>query len=571
MGFEYIGPVPDPDKQPPPVPTRPLPDSRTPGDSNPQDAEQTIEPSYREHVSGPLVMHAGAYPGYPQPGQPPYNGQGGYPPFRPPVPSQQPYGYGQRQQFYQQPEPSYGPPYPPNAALPQYGQYPGYDPQGYHHNMQYGMPYAGNYYTPYYYPYDQYPQQPKRDGYILAVAITSLVGSGLVFLGGFVSLFFMIFFVTVLSTTANRTSASANFSAIVLLTALALAGIVGGGFGLYHSIVAVFFKNRPSAQLKLPNFWIFLGLYVVLIVVGFVFRNNAQVSTNEPLTIFFIALAGILPAFSVFALAVRRLHYPHDAPWPTTWRRFTMAILSGATAAILFASIFELILTFLVTLELHINAAVLDNPDMPTPHDPRLILYMLLVASVIAPLVEEGVKPLAVVVLIGRINSAAEAFVLGMSCGIGFDLIETSGYISQGYHDWLDVALERSTAGLLHGFGAGMVALGWYFLTHKKSARRHILLGLGCGVYAVLQHAIWNGSFLLQLLPKPVGPYLESGVIMIGSYPLSAFVLVYVVESALMLSFFLYVTGKLRGMNRTPEPVDAQSQPVGEPQVLNRV
>ena len=91
----------------------------------------------------------------------------------------------------------------------------------------------------------------------------------------------------------------------------------------------------------------------------------------------------------------------------------------------------------------------------------------------IAPVVEEAVKPLAVVALIGRIRGAAEAFVLGLACGVGFDMVETSGYIGTGYHDWLNVALVRSGSSLLHGFGAAMVALGWYYLTHAK---RHRLL-----------------------------------------------------------------------------------------------
>ena len=177
-----------------------------------------------------------------------------------------------------------------------------------------------------------------------------------------------------------------------------------------------------------------------------------------------------------------------------------------------------------------------------------------------APLVEEAAKPLAFVVLIGRIRSAAEAFVLGLSCGIGFDLIETSGYISQGNQDWVNVALQRSTAGLLHGFGAAMVALGWYFITHRKGRNNSVLLGIGCILYAVLQHAIWNGSFVLQLLPAPIGPYLASGNIGSGAYAFPAFLLVYVSLSLLMLIFFLFVTGRIRP-KRTQGPMD--TKPVG--------
>src|SRR5205085_9606137 len=132
------------------------------------------------------------------------------------------------------------------------------------------------------------------------------------------------------------------------------------------------------------------------------------------------------------------------------------------------------------------------------PRDPKTLIFMLAPGSVVTPLVEEGFKPLAVVTMIGRIRSASEAFILGMACGIGFDMIETTAYIGKGYHDWIHVAIERSTAGLLHGFGAGMMALGWYYITHKDALKRnHLQIGLGCMLYAILQHAIWNGSFVL--------------------------------------------------------------------------
>jgi hypothetical protein len=143
-------------------------------------------------------------------------------------------------------------------------------------------------------------------------------------------------------------------------------------------------------------------------------------------------------------------------------------------------------------------------------------------------------------------GSAAEAFVLGLACGIGFDLVETSGYIAMGYRDWFDVALQRSSAGLLHGFGAGMVALGWYYLTHRGSHRHRMVLGFGCWVYAVLQHAVWNGSSFLQILPAPIGPLL-SGNVPLGPYSFPVFLLVLVTESLLMLAFFVHVTEKLRG------------------------
>jgi hypothetical protein len=136
-----------------------------------------------------------------------------------------------------------------------------------------------------------------------------------------------------------------------------------------------------------------------------------------------------------------------------------------------------------------------------------------------------------------------------MSCGIGFDLIETAGYIGEGYKDWLSVAIERSSAGLLHGFGAGMVGLAWYYLTHKDAGPDRILRGAGCALYAVTQHAIWNGSTLLAALPAPIGPWLEDGKVSVplGSLAFSfdSFLLFYLVEASLLLTFLVFITGRL--------------------------
>jgi len=173
---------------------------------------------------------------------------------------------------------------------------------------------------------------------------------------------------------------------------------------------------------------------------------------------------------------------------------------------------------------------------------------LLLLLSVIAPLVEELVKPLAVLVLIGRVKSKGEAFALGLACGIGFNLVETTGYISSGYNDWLTVALVRSGAGLLHGFGAGMVALGWYYLTHKEESpwQKRLWLTLGCAGYAVLQHAFWNGSVGLAFLPGPIGSFFQNWSWNTGPIALDGIELINIVEMIAILFFFVYVSGRLR-------------------------
>ncbi len=569
MGSEYQSSTPDPNRKAERYPTQRSfhtsdedTQPRLVAQSPFKASEQFEEPAYREHISG----HLNPYP----PGAPSF-----YPPD---LPEQQAQRYANEQsRQVDQPAANRAQPYPqPGQQYPGQGyQQPGtyQAPNGWPPNNQayYGYPvYAAyNAYAPYYYqyPYYQYnwqPTKPKRDMYLFVMSIVATVCSGLVLATGLLCAVILLFVAIVEpgSSAANAKMASQLFGGIVLFGALTLAGLVGGSFSLYHSIRSL--MRRRSREFKMPWFWIFLGLYIILLAAGLGMRGSNLVVTNTGLSIALIGLAGLLPALTILALGVRRIHFPRAAKWPTTWRRVAVALVSGATSAILFAMIFELLLGFIVQAGLHVTSFNLGDPNAPIPNNARALLYMFLLVSVIAPLVEESVKPLAVIAIIGRINSAAEAFILGLACGIGFDLIETSGYISMGYRNWVDVAIERSSAGLLHGFGAAMVALGWYFLTHKKSlAHRRILIGLGCILYAILQHAIWNGSFVFQLLPAPIGPYLDQGKIMLGNYPMSASLLIYLVETILMLTFFLYITGKLSGRRRTTKT--SPSSPLPQP------
>src|SRR5207248_5527924 len=89
------------------------------------------------------------------------------------------------------------------------------------------------------------------------------------------------------------------------------------------------------------------------------------------------------------------------------------------------AAVFEFILELLLVHGQVMNPLLcVDQPNAPNCQNPGVYNIILLVVAVMAPLIEESVKPLAVIVFIGRLRSAAEAFVLGLAAGIGFNLIE---------------------------------------------------------------------------------------------------------------------------------------------------
>ena len=540
MGFEDIGPLPDSDVQPQDVPT---------GQSLAKDDEDTqprrlsqvtdsnsspIEPSYREHCSRSTSVPSQASSVYP-----PYLSYQPDPQQQVPgpfYPDGQPHQLSMASQSWQPPAASYS--------------FAGYPPSYNYGYVQVARPvypeYTGSWspYSPYPYPVVLQPSQPRRDTYQFIISIISTIFSVLVILVG-ICCSFILLLLGATSSTFLHMGPKARFSATVICTVLTIVGLVGGSSSLYQSIRAL--SQKQSAPFKLPWSWLFLIFYILLLAIGFTVGSVPQVIAYEPMKIFFIVLASILPALTFLALAVRRVHYPQQAPWATTWRRFTLAIVSGGTVTVLLALIFEVALTRVAGNAFGINTESMDNLNMSIPRNAQQLLFLLILVAVIVPIIEECVKPLAVELMIGRLGSAAEAFTLGFACGIGFDLIETSGYISlSDSRPWTNIALERSTAGLLHGFGAGMVALGCYYLAHRNSINHRILIGLGCIAYAIVQHAIWNAAFLSALLPAPIGPFLEKGTISVGSYVMQGVVLVYIVESLLMFVFLLFVTARLR-------------------------
>jgi RsiW-degrading membrane proteinase PrsW (M82 family) len=396
-----------------------------------------------------------------------------------------------------------------------------------------------NGYVPYPYGYAPTLQQPKRDGYLFGISITSLIASILAILGGLgAALFFALYSAVPFLPGGSAIDDKSLFNGMMMFAAFSIAGLAGGGFGMYHSIRSLI--RKPSVNFRLPAYWIFFICYLAILVIGFLFAfSNQQLEGSFGLGLL-VALGGIFPALGFWSLAAQLLSNARAKLWPTTWRRAVLSLISGATLSIALAMVLEMIFSLPF-------AALGGLSGDALPSSFQDLAGLLVVIAVIAPLVEEMVKPLAPVILIGRINSAAESFLLGMSAGIGFNLVETIGYISSDYSNWLTIALERSTAGLLHGVGAGMVALGWYYWTHRNSVKNRGWVGTACVLIAVLQHAIWNGSVILAYIPGPIGTFLREGVLVItNDIRIDAFVLVYVLLSVLILAMLLYVTQSIR-------------------------
>jgi RsiW-degrading membrane proteinase PrsW (M82 family) len=375
---------------------------------------------------------------------------------------------------YPQPLPVYPQGAPGYAAAPY--PYPGYPPNGY-------------------YPY--LALRPQRDTYRFTVGIIATVLVSLILLAG------LLLLLALAGTAINGSIDSLTVASLVGLgTVLALGG---GGVGLYFAIRAI--MGRGSAPVRLPSFWVPLALTVVILGVGIVQHDAGLPQAPTLVELPLLLLAGIMPAVTTFTFTAQRLGFP------TTWRRVWLSYLSGTFLATLLAIILELIASNILSSLLQADAGSLTT----SPNNVNQLIAELLLAAVVAPLVEEGFKPVGPLVIIGRLRSPAEAFLVGMAAGIGFAILETTEYIGGfGGADWIIVAVERVGASLIHGVGAGMATMGWYYLFRGRGVPGRYAKGFGGLAYAVAQHGLFNATSFLEALPGPLGDLWRTPFSLLG-------------------------------------------------------
>lgn len=164
-------------------------------------------------------------------------------------------------------------------------------------------------------------------------------------------------------------------------------------------------------------------------------------------------------------------------------------LLSGAAHL---AIILALSLVFAPAQELVdvvIGARLLDDVDA------RLLVVLLVTASVLAPVTEEPAK--AVAATFARPTGRRGAFLAGATAGAGFSVVEHALYAlpAAEYGDvWVEVLLLRSVSAAMHPLATGLVYLGWWEY-RRTGARRAVVRGLLLGVGL---HAAWNTTAIVM-------------------------------------------------------------------------
>lgn len=128
----------------------------------------------------------------------------------------------------------------------------------------------------------------------------------------------------------------------------------------------------------------------------------------------------------------------------------------------------------------------------------------LILVSLIAPFVEELLKPIGLILIIKRLKTPYEGVLYGVACGMGFAIIENMLYelfilIWYGADAWTLNAFVRGIGStVLHAVGPAAIGFAIaYSKQMKKPMKMYLLYAY---IFGFIMHAAWNGFATLPLL-----------------------------------------------------------------------
>jgi RsiW-degrading membrane proteinase PrsW (M82 family) len=258
-------------------------------------------------------------------------------------------------------------------------------------------------------------------------------------------------------------------------------------------------QGKKSSAFGLPRVWIIASIFGLLIATGlFITQTNFAVGLLFPPL---LMVAAALPAL----LAVS--WFTNQEKGDLTWRHGLVALAGGATIGVFAAIVLELVFPAVVlvlvfdlaeqaTRSIEALFKALAGEDIAAAITGPGFIYMFIQVAIIAPVVEELVKPLVMLPLVGRL-SRRDAFLMGAMAGTGFAAIENVLYAGFGFYFWAGILLVRALGGAIHPLGSGLVALGWRDILRGEP--KAWLNGLALFGLAVGMHALWNGGSLLVI------------------------------------------------------------------------
>lgn len=319
--------------------------------------------------------------------------------------------------------------------------------------------------------------------------------------------------VVILSALLGRLSAQAL---VLTLTASALLLL-----SCYHALRQAFGKTSPPLRVAgwMPDLALF-ALWIATVLAGWLAQERLPSGWQYPLAM----IAFGLPPLLLLRIGLR-IQFP--LPGWQGWSAFGLGLSLVPLLLIIleFAAMAGIILIALVLHPQLMNtltqlAAQLEATLTPDEglsllisylNQPRVLLGVFALLSVIAPLLEEALKPLGLWLLAGEIEHPAHGFALGILSGAAFTLLEGLGNIPAAGADWALTAMGRLGTSLMHMLTSGL--LGWALVSAWQK-RRFGQLALAYAL-VVLMHGFWNGlnivNILGQITEKP-RPWMQASL-----------------------------------------------------------
>lgn len=300
----------------------------------------------------------------------------------------------------------------------------------------------------------------------------------------------------------------ANAQSTIYSAAMLALGILLG----FISIVSLLkFLNNPFADAPVstsfPGWWAPAGLVGAgfILLVGYMIQDASSINWLA-LPILTVA-AVILPIWAIVALGARGLSAG------SRWRVWgILGVSLTVTPFLLF--MLEIVIVIGIVVLVAIYAAA--NPQAAMEFEnlsrqltfiemeseeqalrvilsyllkPSVIVPVAVFFSVIIPLMEELIKPLAVWLLADKLDSAAQGFAFGALSGAGFAIVETFN-VSGQMAEWGGLLFTRIGTGLLHITTSALMGAAIYMAIRERRCLRL----LGMYLLAVLLHGLWNAS-----------------------------------------------------------------------------
>lgn len=287
---------------------------------------------------------------------------------------------------------------------------------------------------------------------------------------------------------------------------------------------------------------------IMVILLGVAFLGHLAIWVLEPLPAIGVFLGSFLLAIvaSLFVLWLLWVLDRHERE--SIWL-FAGAVLWGAVISTGLSGIFNNLGFGVISLGLEMASGGVQDEMLP----------QLMTAAVIAPIVEEGAKGIAVLVLLvllrAEFDNLRDGIIYGALVGAGFNIAEVALYVMKGY-------VETGVAPFGEQFAARFVFLGFnghliwsaicgagVGIARQTSSRALRWLAAPAGyMLAVFGHALWNsvGVFMIALILMSMGHELGQGAIPPLSMWVASSITNLVVEgfAYLLLGILLYLSAQ---------------------------